>query len=125
METRFHILQYQALLLKITSMMRRNKIQDSLNNEMKKAQKKIRHMRHLSQQKEKRERKIPLFSNLDIVEPTYVQLKQVNENGVRLKTPSQILIENQDANVENIIKLTKVTIKQINQNRKHNFGIPK
>ena len=39
-------------------------------------------------------------------------------------TPSQILLQNQDANVDNLIKLTRVTMERVNMNRRNNFGIP-
>ena len=40
-------------------------------------------------------------------------------------SPSQVLIENQDANVDELIHMTQVTAARIRKNRKNNFGLPR
>lgn len=50
--------------------------------------------------------------------------QEINLNSHHM-TPSQILIENQDANLENLIKISERTSKHILNNKLNNFGMPK
>lgn len=77
-------------------------------------------------------------SNFGYLNETSMQLRppKVNEkrrnksyNGspdavALLLTPSQILIENQDANLDQVIKMTKISVKVSQKNKLNNFGMP-
>ncbi|CAI2365794.1 unnamed protein product [Moneuplotes crassus] len=56
---------------------------------------------------------------------SYTFLRKKPKKKINYLSPSQVLLKNQDANVDEIIHMTKITAERIRKNQKNNFGIPK
>ncbi|CAI2365671.1 unnamed protein product [Moneuplotes crassus] len=54
----------------------------------------------------------------------YSVLKKIQRKKMKYLSPSQALLKNQDANVDEIINMTKITAERIRQSKQNNFGIP-
>ena len=79
-------------------------------------------MHHKSEFTSKKNTKFEI--NVKSAEKQEIEQDSININSHHMN-PSQILIENQDANVDNLIKISERTSNQVLKNKINNFGMPK